>query len=270
MAQGNREVGLDDVLFLAPGFLVSLSGAGIVVFPQLSGSSVRRAPRGAVTLVAALSRSEAEPVGTLIEHAVTETGADHAVLFRFVNALAAAGVAVPTPSPRRFASGTSVVRETLSPPGPGFALVKPAGFLAEDGAFLWFDHSGELLARLSPAELLAATSFGVARTLADARAAHSRARPRVDDSEFDGLVRTLLAAGLLRVCEPDELRPIEPDAGASANSPRAIVQERVAATIETHEREAVKRIGRRTTVVPVNTEHNVAPLSLASARRSRE
>ena len=44
METDDAMIDLEEPLFLAPGFLVSILGAGIVAFPQLTRQTVRRPP----------------------------------------------------------------------------------------------------------------------------------------------------------------------------------------------------------------------------------
>ncbi len=141
--------------------------------------------------------------------------------------------------------------------------MKPVGLIVEDGAFLLFDHGGALLARWSPAEVIAATAFGVPRSIDAAWEKHSQAALRIERTAFDQLVVSLLAAGVLRVVNEAELAALELDARGPDTSPQAIVQERVASAAEEHQRTMAQRPGHRTPVVPVNTDFGVAPLSLA-------
>jgi radical SAM superfamily enzyme YgiQ (UPF0313 family) len=264
MAPGDTDVGLDGELFLSPGFVVSVSGAGISVFPQLSGPNIRRAPRGAIVLVSDLSRGDGRPARELIQHAAELTGGDPAVLERFVTALRTAGLVGTDPAPPVIGPGSPtptaarpVAADTV------LTLVKPAGFLVEDGAFVWLDHDGRALARLSTAEFLASTAFGTARTVGEAAEAHVRARPRVPADDFAALVERLVAVGLVRPPTQQELAPAAPTLGNVHAAARAIVEERVAAAIESHWSETASHAGHRIPVVPVNTDHGVAPLSLA-------
>ncbi len=257
--------GLDTPLFLAPGFLVSIFGNGIIVFPQHSGQAARRAQRGTVPLVAELSRSEPRAVGAVVDAVVEQTGADRAVLLRFVEALREFATVVPSPSPERFESVPVIPSpDRTVPDGATLTLIRPAGLLVEGGEFLWFDHEGDLRARFSVAEVLAATAFGAPRTIDDAFATHASGRLQLDRDAFTSLASALFAVGLLRVVDAEELADLSPkEDGNPAVAPRTIVLERVAATVEAHQQEMARRPAGLTPVVPVNFDHGIAPLSLA-------
>ncbi len=264
MARADTVSDLDDILCLAPAFLVSITGAGVVLIPQLTEIAVRRSPRGAVPLIAELSRTERRPVGALIGEVVEQTGADHATLVRFVEALKSAGLVSNEPAVARFAAITAPDgRVAAAPANATLTLVKPASLLVEVGHYLWFDQDGALRARLLPAEVVALTALAVPRSLDAAFDAHRKGtRPRLDEKSFAQFVGTMLEAGLVRIGGGDAFPQAASETPRLA-SPRDIVQERVAQAVETHQSERAQHSGARVPVVPVNADHGVAPLSLA-------
>ena len=78
---------------------------------------------------------------------------------------------------------------------------------------------------------------------------------------FDALVQRLLASGCMHAASvsADGEPAAEPVAPVSR---RTIVQEAVAAQVETHDRESAKSLGDRMPIVPVNVDDGVAPASL--------
>jgi radical SAM superfamily enzyme YgiQ (UPF0313 family) len=265
MATAETAISEHEPLFLAPSFLVSISGVGIVAFPQLIGQSVRRAQRGVVQLIAELSRGDGRPVASIIEQVVAETEADAAVLLRFVAALRELGAVTtsPQPTPASYHQTVPAAPDGPLPRDTVLTLIQPSGFLVDDGFFVSFDHAGAVRARLSAAQLSATTAFGVPRSIDDAWRHHRFGRLPIAEAEFDQLVSDLFAAGMLRVANVSELAALEPDQRGIDTSPLAVVKERVAAAVEAHQRETAGSPGRRTPVVPVNVDHGVAPLSLA-------
>jgi radical SAM superfamily enzyme YgiQ (UPF0313 family) len=267
MALGDMVVDPEQTMFLSAGVLVSIAGAGVILVPQVNEVAGRRAPRGAVALMASLSSSSPMSVEEHLAKVIDETNADRATLLRFLAALRNHGLIATKSPPSHYADAACEPRRAIE---RGVAtrlqLVKPASFLVETDQFLCFDHKGDLRARLSAVEVIGLTAFAVPRSVGEAFTVHERnGQPPLDVDEFERLAALALDIGVARAARTSEVDVgHEPRGRASEpQAPRLIVQERVASAVEAHQRESAQYPAYRTPVVPVNFDHGVAPLSLA-------
>ena len=261
---------------LAPGFIVSFadlagawgslnsSGNG-TRFPHLSGTGLGVASPDFLTLVCELSAVDGRTVDETIETVSDVTGADRERLRRFANVLQHAGYLVLDPPPPRWTAESVVDSGEATPifASQLFEIPEGESFLVDDRHFVWCDHDGALRLRLTAQEMIAIRSLGVACTPDDAWAKVSRDRATADmsRSSFDDLVRRLRQSGLLRITEAadaDARTAFEP----TEKHARELVLEGVLEHVADFERTVMARPGARVAIVPVNDDHNMAPLSL--------
>ena len=250
---------------LAPGFLVTIAGPMLVKFPHLRDAAVRRAQPGMVELVGELSRARGRTIGALIDEVASRADADRETLVHFVDQLRQAGQLQSVPAAARYSAVTPAALEPTGqiPLDEPLAIQTPATFLVEDGDFLWFDHDGVLRARLMIDEVLAVRAFGRPRSVQQAWALHKKRDSSATRPAFDGLVSRLAEAGLLRTAPTSAAQPTDKVKAPSATPTRTVVEEATTAAVQAQREKAAKRAGDRLPLVPVNTIHTVAPLSLA-------
>jgi radical SAM superfamily enzyme YgiQ (UPF0313 family) len=261
---------LDEELSLAPGFLVTFAGPRIIRFPHLLGPAVGRAKPETLAFVDALSVARGRTLGSVIDELVREQGADRDLLVMFAMALDASGQLVEEPPPPRFADVPVVPADgaRATPPDGPVRIATPTSLVAEQGAYLWFDHAGTLRTRLDLDEVRACLAFAVARPVDEAWVVQQRiATPALSRERFDDLVARLASGGLL-VSAPSAPHATDARSGKAAQdlavSRRQRVQEAVALAVDTHERRAAGLHSDRTPIVPVNFDDGVAPAGLGA------
>jgi radical SAM superfamily enzyme YgiQ (UPF0313 family) len=254
---------LDQQASLAPGFLVTFAGPRILRFPHLSEPALSRAQPGTLALVAELSRAAGRTLGAAVDDVAERSSTDRERLVQFVAALGEADQLVPGAVPPRFATAEvqPVEHAPVLSPDEALTFAKPLSLLVEGGEFLWFDHDGVLRARLTTDEVQAVRVFAPGRPIEAAWAQQRRGVSPLSRPGFDALVQRLLASGCMHAASvsADGEPAAEPVAPVSR---RTIVQEAVAAQVETHDRESAKSLGDRMPIVPVNVDDGVAPASL--------
>ncbi|MDZ7783911.1 MAG: hypothetical protein U5K56_13580 [Halioglobus sp.] len=142
-----------------------------------------------------------------------------------------------------------------------FAIAAPASLLVEGGAFLWFNHEGELKARLSLPEVFAAMLKHPITLQAAWDLYRQKDLPDALDQEaFSLLVARLDGAGLL--VEPDlAFDPMEEDQQFEVVD-REKIQSLVDARVAAHDREVADSGRELVQVVPVHTRQGIAPQAL--------
>lgn len=260
---------------LAPGFVAGFArpfqvkGGGSradnrLRFPHIAGLGLADATPDLLMLVGALSVSHERTVMEIVESTAARFGADPTRLRRFAAILKNTGFLVADPPPARWTEAPviDVARATPLSDVQLFDVPEGSGFMVDGGHFLWFDHDGTLRLRLSAEEMCAVRTFGEPQTIEDAWESFSRdpLSPATSRLSFDELVATLRTSRLLRSNEPvDDTRtsfePTERDA-------RELVLEGGLEAVAEFERTVATRPGRRAAIVPVNDDHNMAPLSL--------
>ena len=246
---------MTDVSYLAPGFLVTLAGNRQIKFPHLR-AALRPANPERLAVIEALSRGYRGTIDELIAEVAQRTGASADGIGRFVTGLIDIGYVVAAEPPIRFQHDLEPADGHLTP--GEVTIASPVSLVVERGQYLWYDHPGRLRARLTLPEVRAAAMFclPIKPEAAKARYLKRGEADALDAAQFDDLVSRLAGAGLL-------IEPTHAEEGSHAPAPttdgRAIVQAAVDRMVAEHDQASD---GRRVPVVPVNTDHAVAPTSL--------
>ena len=265
---------LTEVRGLAPGFVVSFarplnlkgsghSSANRTRFPHITAVGLGDATPDLLLFASELSVSDGRTVEAIIDSMVDLAPTRRPRLQRFASAAVEAGYLVPDAPPPRWPD------ESVPEPSDAdaisstqlFQVPEGTGLLIDGGSFLWFDHRGALRLRLTATEMLIARTFAAALTPDQAWAEMTSDRPtEMTRSSFDDVVRRLRVSGLLRTIDAieQERTSFEP----AATNARDVVLEGVLEAVANFERAASTRPGSRVAVVPVNDDHNMAPLSL--------
>jgi radical SAM superfamily enzyme YgiQ (UPF0313 family) len=261
---------------LSPGFLVgfsrpfSVKGAGMEAanrswFPHVRAFGVGDAIPERIVLAAELSAPAGRTVDDIVTEVCARLGIERKRLQRFANALVDEGYLLPdtdaprwTDAPRLERDPDRTVEATQT-----YQVPEGSGFLVDGGDFLWFDHGGTLRLRLSLAEMLATRCFGEPVT-PDAAWMLATTAPIPADltrEQFDGLVVRLRRSGLLRRAAPvlaGERNTFDP----TERNARALVLQGVLDAVAEYRETTMTRPGTRASVIPVNDDHNMAPLAL--------
>jgi radical SAM superfamily enzyme YgiQ (UPF0313 family) len=262
---------LNEVRGLAPGFVVSfvkpslmtpVKAANQTRFPHVNRLGLGDAGPDLLAFACELSAAGDRTVEQIVTTTGTPTGRDR--LRRFAAALAEAGYLVPDPPHPRWTEDPVVDRADASPVSNTQFYEVPEGsnFVIDGGRFIWCDHPGTLRLRLTITEMLVARGFRAAHTPDQVWSQLSGEGLLVDmtRAQFDELVGRLRATGLFRTVDrlDRERSSFDPTVENAREEVLDTTQEAVAA----FEREVTTRPGQRARVVPVNDDHNMAPLSL--------
>ena len=260
---------------LAPGCLISFSrrfnlkdsghaSENRMRFPHVNALGLGDAAPDLLTLACELSTEDDRSVAEIIETTADRLQADRSRLRRFAGALLNAGYLVADPPLPRWAEepATDAGAPTPMIAGPLVEVPEGSNFLIEGGHFLWFDHGGTLRLRLTLQEMLAIRAFGEASSPDEAWELVSRSEPEtlLSRASFDELVSRLRRSGLVRTsAHTDQIRTSFDPTELNA---RELILEGVLEAVADFEQIAALRPGHRVAVVPVNDDHNMAPLSL--------
>ncbi|MGI9603248.1 MAG: B12-binding domain-containing radical SAM protein [Acidimicrobiales bacterium] len=243
--------------FLSPGFLVTLAGNRQIKFPHLR-AALRPANPPRLAIIDALNQGYEGTVEELVAEVAGRFDTPVEGLDRFVGGLARAGY-VTDAAPGHPLTIEEPSTNGAAVPDEAVTIAAPVSLVADAGGYLWYDHEGVLRARLSLAEVRAAAMFCVPMKAAAAQQRYLKRGDAdgLDADGFEALVQRMAAGGLL--IEPVL---IEDEIDAPTTDGRAIVQAAVDEMVADHD-EAVAGSGSDlTSVVPVNTDHAVAPTSL--------
>jgi radical SAM superfamily enzyme YgiQ (UPF0313 family) len=245
--------------YLAAGFLLTLQEKRQSLhFTQFPGQ-LRKATAWRLALVDALNGGYHGELSDLIADLVKRFDVPVSGVRNYIQQLRMAGFLTDTPPAAHFPD------QTASLPGKiglePMAVSTPLSLVCQDGEYLWFNHQGQLLVRLSLPEVMAAAIFAEPISVEAARELYlSQGNPDgLDAAEFDALVARIAGADLF-------IRP-RPRLAADENPlirtvDIAEVQALVDARIASHD-EGVASSGRDLLqVVPVNTVKGMAPASL--------
>ncbi|MDH3706271.1 MAG: radical SAM protein [Acidimicrobiia bacterium] len=250
---------MTDTFFLSPGFLLTMAGNRQIKFPHLR-ANLRPANSARLAVIDALSRGHHGSIDALVDEIANRHDAPADAVRRFVNGVRDVGYITATPPPVRFPVVDSGATPDAAPTGE-VVIDAPVSLIVEAGEYLWYDHEGELRARLSLPEVRAAAMFCVPTTVDAARTRYVGRGDLdgLDEANFDQLIGRLAGAGLLDT--PPVLDDLD-DTPPPATDGRAIVQDAVDAAVLAHDEAMAGVEGDRIPVVPVNTDHAVAPTSL--------
>jgi radical SAM superfamily enzyme YgiQ (UPF0313 family) len=276
VSEDRREATLrGEVRGTTPGFIVTFarrsnlkssghSSSNQPRFPHIRMFGLGNATPDLLTLACELSAANGRSVGEIIDHTAAHTGVKSERLSTFAASLASAGLLVLDPPPAKW-GGSSIVPAAESTPVSEHQLLQiPEGssFLIDGGGFLWFDHEGSLRLRLTCSETIAILPFGEPRTPTEAwdEIVAGRTASSLSRASFDELVARLRTSGLARAVErvDDDRTVFDP----VARNAREVVLQGVRDAVAEYQHTDMSRPGVRAAVVPVNDDHNMAPLSL--------
>ncbi len=249
----------DRTTYLTPGFFLTVGEKRQRFhFSQLPGR-LRRVTPARLDVMDVLNRGyegEIKDLAADIEHRYDAPR--HAVR-NFVEALAAAGYLTTSAPLARFtgepsgalgAAGTDAV-----------TIATPVSLLSQAGEYLWYNHEGTLLLRLSWPQVFAVGMFSEGITPDAAREQYLAQNNEngLNAEQFDTLVALLAGADLL--IEPHANQELEESPLFGTVNP-AEVQGMIDARVAAHD-ELVASTGKELIqVVPVNTQAGMAPASL--------
>lgn len=255
----NAVNGAAPVWYLVPGFLISLiDGPQSVNFPQLSGR-MKRASTARLALVDQLSRGYHGKYEDLVAEIADQYDVTRLGVREFLNVLRNSGYLARQAPSDRFEAETSDVK--ASAPSGQLVIATPTNLVTQAGHYLWFDHQGRLLLRLSLPEVMALALFSQPITVNAARSRYLEASEPAALSalQFDELVERIAGAGLFiapRVQNADAISRMA--APVDVAEIQSLIDARVAAHDERVRCEGKNRIQ----VVPVNTQAGTTPASL--------
>lgn len=252
--------------------LVVTSASGIAV-PEFDYQTAPEVPLGpgGVLLLDALLAAPDRPIRDVVDEIAARVGADAAALWLLVDELVARDLLVAGLVPPPTAAGPEPAFADVTEPIEWYVeLVMPSPVVFPVGSrrFEYFDHHGELRARLSAVEFLAAGEWRGPATVQEAYERHvdSLGDEALAKPEFRLLARRLLAAGLLGTFDP--ANPTHNPSARFADEMREALQTefRLArateASIDAALDRRVERADHRPTVVPINTEWRTPPSAL--------
>jgi radical SAM superfamily enzyme YgiQ (UPF0313 family) len=265
----------DEFRGLAPGFLVcfarraNLKSSGHSVanrarFPHVRGLGLGNASPEFLATVAAFGRDSHTTVRAVIDSISNATGTERKRLEAFATALANAGYLISDPPPKRWGADALFEQGEPSPVANDELLEVPEGstLLVDGDRFVWFDHDGRCCLSLDVEEMIAIQQFGEAVTIGEAwtRLGELDAKTTISRATVESLAARARQAGLLRAVDRvDESRtPFDP----TERNARQIVLDGVLEAVGDYEALEMSRPGARAAVVPVNDDHNMAPLAL--------
>jgi radical SAM superfamily enzyme YgiQ (UPF0313 family) len=264
---------LNEVRGLAPGFVVSfvkphqvmdtVNAANHTRFPHVNHPGLGVAGPELLAFACELSAAGDRTIDQIVRTTGTQSGRGR--LRRFAAALAEAGYLVPDPPPPRWTEDPVVDgADDASPVSNAQLYGVPEGsnFVIDGGRFVWCDHPGTLRLRLTMTEMLVARGFGTAQTPDQAWSVLSDEELLLDmtRAQFDKLVVRLRASGLFRIVDPRDRERSSFD--PTVENAREQVLDETLEAVATLEHGAATRPGPRARVVPVNDDHNMAPLAL--------
>jgi radical SAM superfamily enzyme YgiQ (UPF0313 family) len=265
---------LNEVRGVAPGCIVSFAQTAMWAsgdprshqtrFPHVTGFGLSEAGPEFLRFVSELSACGDRTVGQIIDTTAGQNDGARRRLRRFAAALVDAGYLVVDPLPPRWANEPALdaVDEVPVSSAQPYQVPEGTNFLIDGGRFVWCDHEGTLRLRLTLAEMLATRAFRSPRTPDEAWSVLSEEQSLSDTSRssFDDVVRRLRVSGLLRAVDATE-RERTAFQPTSENARDRVLQD-VLEVVAEFERASSARPGERAKVVPVNDDHNMAPLSL--------
>lgn len=244
--------------YLAPGFFVTLGDKRqAFLFAQLDGR-LRRATPARLDAIDHLNRGFEGDLDELIVE-VSRFSGQRPAIKHFLEALQAAGHLTSTLPTARFAEIPAEVPGTVM--AGEVTIATPVSLLTQAGQYLWYDHQGTLLLRLSLPELIALTIFSEPIDVESGRTMYLAQNniDGLDAGEFDALLARMAGAGLLIPPRPRDNFEETPLFGTvNPVEVQALVDARVAA----HDEKMADAGREMVQVVPVNTGSGMAPASL--------
>ena len=245
--------------YLSPGFFVTLgTKRGSLHFAQLA-AGLRRATPARLAVIDAFNRGYHGQLEDLIADVVQRFDGQPPAIRNFIGSLQEAGYLTDTSPTARFAeespdkAGTVGLDEVTIP--------TPVSLVSQAGRYLWYNHEGKLLARLSLPEVVAAAMFSEPATIKAARELYlgQENAEGLDEVQFDALVSRMAGAGLFktpRLVDDYVETPLQDTVD------QAEVQALVDARVMAHDETMVSSDKNMIPVVPVNNVKGMAPASL--------
>lgn len=251
----------NSMTYLAPGLLVTLEGERQSIhFTQFAGR-LRRALPWRLALVDALNRGYqgnlADLAAELAERFNLDTGAQ--TIMRFLQHLRTSGFLTENQPPVHFSDEVEGKTGTIGPHLVTFNT--PVSLVCQQGHYLWFNHQGDTLLKLTLPEVLAAAMFAEPVTLESARAAYLAQdnADGLDAAQFDALVSRMAGAQLLH---PAIVRPDVKQTPLIGIVDGEKLQRLVDAKVAAHDERIANSGKDLVSVIPVNANKGTAPAAL--------
>ena len=228
------------------------------IFSQLPGLLKRVSP-ARLMLIDAFNRGFNGELDELVSDIVAKSNGQRAGLNSFINELRSAGCLADSQPQNRFTGEDDGVTGTVN--FSEVIIATPTSLICQGGKYLWYNHEGTLLLKLSLAEVTATAIFTEAISVAAAKELYmmQEVYESLNSEDFDMLVARLAGANLFS--QPPEKKEHEKPVLA-VRVDAAKVQAMVDARVVKHDEKAIDSGKNLVQVVPVNTQAGTAPASL--------
>ena len=228
------------------------------IFSQLPGLLKRVSP-ARLMLIDAFNRGFNGELDELVSDIVAKSNGQRAGLNSFINELRSAGCLADSQPQNRFTGEDDGVTGTVN--FSEVIIATPTSLICQGGKYLWYNHEGTLLLKLSLAEVTATAIFTEATSVAAAKELYmmQEVYESLNSEDFDMLVARLAGANLFS--QPPEKKEHEKPVLA-VRVDAAKVQAMVDARVVKHDEKAIDSGKNLVQVVPVNTQAGTAPASL--------
>jgi radical SAM superfamily enzyme YgiQ (UPF0313 family) len=246
-------------VYLSPGFFITMGEKRqSYIFSQLPGLLKRVSP-ARLMLIDAFNRGFNGELDELVSDIVAKSNGQHAGLNSFINELRSAGCLTDSQPQNRFTGEDDGVTGTVN--FSEVIIATPTSLICQGGKYLWYNHEGTLLLKLSLAEVTATAIFTEATSVAAAKELYmmQEVYESLNSEDFDMLVARLAGANLFS--QPPEKKEHEKPVLA-VRVDAAKVQAMVDARVVKHDEKAIDSGKNLVQVVPVNTQAGTAPASL--------
>ena len=228
------------------------------IFSQLPGLLKRVSP-ARLMLIDAFNRGFNGELDELVSDIVAKGNGQRAGLNSFINELRSAGCLTDSQPQNRFTGEDDGVTGTVN--FSEVIIATPTSLICQGGKYLWYNHEGTLLLKLSLAEVTATAIFTEATSVSAAKELYmmQEVYESLNSEDFDMLVARLAGANLFS--QPPEKKEHEKPVLA-VRVDAAKVQAMVDARVVKHDEKAIDSGKNLVQVVPVNTQAGTAPASL--------
>jgi radical SAM superfamily enzyme YgiQ (UPF0313 family) len=246
-------------VYLSPGFFITMGEKRqSYIFSQLPGLLKRVSP-ARLMLIDAFNRGFNGELDELVSDIVAKSNGHRAGLKSFINERRSAGCLTDSQPKNRFTGEDDGVTGTVN--FSEVIIATPTSLISQGGKYLWYNHEGTLLLKLSLAEVTATAIFTEATSVVAAKELYmmQEVYESLNSEDFDMLVARLAGANLF--AQPREKKEHEKPVLAVRVDP-AKVQAMVDARVVKHDEKAIDSGKNLVQVVPVNTQAGTAPASL--------
>jgi len=246
-------------VYLSPGFFITMGEKRqSYIFSQLPGLLKRVSP-ARLMLIDAFNRGFNGELDELVSDIVAKSNGQRAGLNSFIDELRSAGCLTDSQPQNRFTGEDDGVTGTVN--FSEVIIATPTSLICQGGKYLWYNHEGTLLLKLSLAEVTATAIFTEATSVAAAKELYmmQEVYESLNSEDFDMLVARLAGANLFS--QPPEKKEHEKPVLA-VRVDAAKVQAMVDARVVKHDEKAIDSGKNLVQVVPVNTQAGTAPASL--------